>query len=275
MSAMYFAHTADRRTSSASSTSIAHASPPTSARLLGANSGFTAEWKPVVSRRLADALASLSPPSSVSLPAGKRSARSTEHDDRVARFRASSELASELSLRECARAVAATTTRVARNMDAAADALLYTFITWTAGYIVDAVRALRRLRRFAGPRAEMDGITLSSFLQTVHQNAVDKATASPSKTTKVSEVTGFVRFGASGTTAANKVLLVADLGFELWHEWVPSKANISDVPSRDVTAHEFLDHNLLRDNQLTFVFPTPTSLWTALPALPVLARPWQ
>ena len=128
---MYFAHTDDRRTSSASSTSIAHAPPPTSARLLGARAGFTAEWKPVVSRRLAAALASLSSPSLASLPAGKRSARSTEHDDRVARFRASSELASELSLHECARAVAATTTRVARNMNAAADALLYTFITWT------------------------------------------------------------------------------------------------------------------------------------------------
>ena len=47
------------------------------------------------------------------------------------------------------------------------------------------------------------------------------------------------------------------------------------MPSRDVTAQEFLDHNLLRDNQLTFVFHTPTSLWTALPALPVLARAWQ
>ena len=88
-------------------------------------------------------------------------------------------------------------------------------------------------------------------------------------------ISGYSRQHSLVTLMLEYYLLVADLGFELWHEWVPSKANISDVPSRDVTAQEFLDHNLLRDNQLTFVFPTPTSLWTALPALPVLARVWQ
>ena len=88
-------------------------------------------------------------------------------------------------------------------------------------------------------------------------------------------ISGYSRQHSLVTLMLEYYLLVADLGFELWHEWVPSKANISDVPSRDVTAQEFLDHNLLRDNQLTFVFPTPTSLWTALPALPGLARAWQ
>ena len=67
-------------------------------------------------------------------------------------------------------------------------------------------------------------------------------------------------------------LHVADLGIELWHEWVPSKANVSDVPSRDTTAGEFPEHGLFQDYKLSFVFPTPTSLWTALPVLPALAR---
>lgn len=88
-------------------------------------------------------------------------------------------------------------------------------------------------------------------------------------------ISGYSRQHSLVTLMLEYYLLVADLDFELWHEWVPSKANVSDVPSRDTTAGEFPEHELFQDYKLPFVFPTPTSLWTALPALPGLARALQ
>ena len=63
-------------------------------------------------------------------------------------------------------------------------------------------------------------------------------------------------------------LAVARMEIRLYHEYVASKANISDIPSRDTSAHEFAEAALYRENCLDFVFPHPSSLWTALPAIP-------
>ena len=63
-------------------------------------------------------------------------------------------------------------------------------------------------------------------------------------------------------------LAVARMEIRLYHEYVASKANISDVPSRDTSAREFAEASLSRENRLDFIFPHPSSLWTALPAIP-------
>ena len=59
----------------------------------------------------------------------------------------------------------------------------------------------------------------------------------------------------------------------LWVEWVPSEANIADIPSRhpfETDLAPFVDAPELKSilgaaNRRPFVFPTHSSLWTALP----------
>ena len=59
----------------------------------------------------------------------------------------------------------------------------------------------------------------------------------------------------------------------LWVEWVPSEANIADIPSRhplETDLAPFVDAPELKGilgaaNRRPFVFPTHSSLWTALP----------
>ena len=157
--------------------------------------------------RLAYALASLrsADASPGLLVAGKRKARSTAHDDAVARLRAAADLSSALFLDEVARAVAASPARVVAALDDTADALLHTFTVWTAGYVNDAVHSLRRLRRSLRGSKEVDGIALSKFLDDVSHQAAKKA-AGKNKAALSPEVAGFARFGAGGTTAAHKVL---------------------------------------------------------------------
>ena len=75
-------------------------------------------------------------------------------------------------------------------------------------------------------------------------------------------------------------LLVAARPGRVWIEWVPTAANISDIPSRHpgttCLAHHVRSPTLkaifAADNFADFVFPTHSSLWTALPPmLPVPA----
>ena len=75
-------------------------------------------------------------------------------------------------------------------------------------------------------------------------------------------------------------LLVAARPGRVWIEWVPTAANISDIPSRHpgttCPAHHVRSPTLkaifASDNFADFVFPTHSSLWTALPPmLPVPA----
>ena len=53
-----------------------------------------------------------------------------------------------------------------------------------------------------------------------------------------------------------------------WHEYVPSAANISDIPSRNPLAVDLHGDGLLASDYRAFVFPPPTSLWTTLTAPP-------
>ena len=183
------------------------ASSSIQARPVTTRDGFLRLWKPAVRNRLAYALASLrsADASPGLLVAGKRKARSTAHDDAVARLRAAADLSSALFLDEVARAVAASPARVVAALDDTADALLHTFTVWTAGYVNDAVHSLRRLRRSLRGSKEVDGIALSKFLDDVSHQAAKKA-AGKNKAALSPEVAGFARFGAGGTTAAHKVL---------------------------------------------------------------------
>ena len=75
-------------------------------------------------------------------------------------------------------------------------------------------------------------------------------------------------------------LIVASCPGRIWIEWVPTAANIADIPSRHpgttCLAHHVRSPTLkaifAADNFADFVFPTHSSLWTALPPmLPVPA----
>ncbi|XRB17971.1 hypothetical protein RI054_17g78160 [Pseudoscourfieldia marina] len=85
-------------------------------------------------------------------------------------------------------------------------------------------------------------------------------------------ISGYSRQESLVVMMLDYYLAVARMEIRSYHEYVASKANISDIPSRDTSAHEFAEAALYRENCLDFVFPHPSSLRTASPLFPRLCR---
>ena len=155
-------------------------------------------WKDAIRAVVADALAEASSPSLSPLPAGKRRARSTMHDDFVDRQSAAGALAMQLDLACVARILASTPERVVSTLKRSARLCISHFVSWSAGYIRTSTNILRKLRSFTSNAKAVDGLQLASFLDSIDREARRKKTKLSSSASAVApaEVDGFVRTNA-------------------------------------------------------------------------------
>ncbi|XRB19090.1 hypothetical protein RI054_20g89360 [Pseudoscourfieldia marina] len=166
-------------------------------------------WRDTIRAVVADALAEASSPSLSPLPAGKRRASSTMHDDFVDRQSAAGALAMQLDLACVARILASTQERVVSTLKRSARLCISHFVSWSAGYIRTSTNILRKLRSFTSNAKAVDGLQLASFLDSIDREARRKKTKSSSSASAVApaEVDGFVRTNAGGSTAAASALI--------------------------------------------------------------------